>query len=88
MTIYKPLKVLARNAADLAVRIAQRKVVVAPQTVNNGTIEVPSVLADVITVTKDNMVDTVIRDGLHSFDDVYRGVPENLRPAREGLAGK
>ncbi len=88
MTIYKPLKVLARNAADLAVRIAQRKVVVAPQTVNNGTIEVPSVLADVVTVTKDNMVDTVIRDGLHSFDDVYRGVPENLRPAREGLAGK
>ena len=36
MTIYKPLKTLARNAAELAVRMAQRKVVVAPQTVNNG----------------------------------------------------
>jgi D-xylose transport system substrate-binding protein len=88
MTIYKPLKVLARDAADLAVRIAQRKVVVAPQTVNNGSIDVPSVLADVVTVTKANMVDTVISDGLHSFDDVYRGVPEGQRPARAGLAGK
>lgn len=88
MTIYKPLKVLASNAADLAVRMAQRKAVVAPQSVNNGAIDVPAVLADVVTVTRDNMVDTVIKDGLHSFDDVYRGVPENLRPAMDGLAGK
>ena len=88
MTIYKPLKTLARNAAELAVRIAQRKVVVAPQTVNNGTIDVPSVLSDVVTVTKDNIVDTVIKDGLHSFDDVYRGVPEAQRPARDRLAGQ
>ncbi len=82
MTIYKPLQSLARNAAELAVRMAERKVVVAPQTVNNGKIDVPSVLSSVVTVTRENLVETVIRDGLHSFDDVYRGVPEELRPPR------
>ena len=31
------------------------------------------------------MVDTVIKDGLHSYDDVYRGVPEGAA-ARQGRA--
>ncbi len=82
MTIYKPLHTLAKGAAELALRMAQRKVTVAKQTVNNGAIEVPSVLFDVITVAKDNIVDTVIKDGQANYDDVYRGVPEAARPPR------
>lgn len=82
MTIYKPLQSLARNAAELAVRMAEGKVIVAPQTVNNGKIDVPSVLSSVVTVTRENLVDTVIRDGQHSYDDIYRGVPDELRPPR------
>ncbi|MCC7463224.1 MAG: substrate-binding domain-containing protein [Gammaproteobacteria bacterium] len=82
MTIYKPLRTLAQGAAELAVRLASRHVVVAKQTVNNGTIDVPAVLFDVITVTRDNIVDTVVRDGLASYDEVYRGVPAARRPPR------
>ena len=82
MTIYKPLRMLAQGAAELAVRMARRQVVVARQTVNNGATDVPSALFDVVTVTRDNIVATVVRDGLASYEEVYRGVPESRRPPR------
>jgi D-xylose transport system substrate-binding protein len=82
MTIYKPLKTLARGAAELAVQVASRRIVVAKQTVDNGQVQVPAVLHDVVTVTRDNIVDTVVRDGQVTYDDVYRGIPESARPPR------
>ena len=82
MTIYKPLKTLARGAAELAVQMASRRVVVAKQTVDNGHGPVPSVLYDVVTVTRDNMLETVVRDGQATYDDVYRGIPDAQRPPR------
>lgn len=71
MTIYKPLKQLATQAAELAVKLAQRKPVIARSSVNNEKIEVPSVLLDVIAVTKDNMEETVIKDGFQKREKLY-----------------
>jgi D-xylose transport system substrate-binding protein len=82
MTIYKPLQTLAAGAAELAVRLADRRIVVAKQAVHNGQVEVPAVLYDVVTVTRDNIVDTVVRDGQASYDDVYRGIADGERPPR------
>ncbi len=82
MTIYKPLRTLASGAAELAVQMAERRVVVANQSVDNGHGQVPSVLFDVVTVTRDNMLDTVVRDGQATYDDVYRGIPDAQRPPR------
>jgi D-xylose transport system substrate-binding protein len=82
MTIYKPLATLTRGAAELAVRMGERRVVVARETTDNGYGAVPSVLFDVVTVTRDNLVETVIRDGQATYDEVYRGVPEAQRPPR------
>jgi ABC-type xylose transport system substrate-binding protein len=50
--------------------------------VDNGKVPVPAVLYDVVTVTRDNIVDTVVRDGQVSYDDVYRGIPAGERPPR------
>jgi D-xylose transport system substrate-binding protein len=72
MTIYKPLRTLAQGAAELAVKMAQGKPVIARQTVNNGSVEVPSTLFDVVTVTKENIDDTVVKDGLVKREDIYR----------------
>jgi D-xylose transport system substrate-binding protein len=72
MTIYKPLSTLARNAAEVAVKLAKRQVVVAKETVNNGSIDVPSALSEVVTVTKENMKDTIVRDGFHTQEEIYR----------------
>jgi D-xylose transport system substrate-binding protein len=86
MSIYKPLSLLAASAAELAVKIAKREVIVAKQTVNNGKVEVPALLNEVVTVTKENMVDTVIKDGFHPFEEVYRGIPEANRPPKPAAA--
>jgi D-xylose transport system substrate-binding protein len=75
MTVYKPIERLADSAIDLAMRIAGGRVVVARQTVNNGKVDVPSVLSDVVVATRDNMMDTVIRDGFHARQEVYGAAP-------------
>ena len=62
-------------------QLAARRVVVATQTVDNGQRPVPAVLFDVVTVTRDNIVDTVVRDGQVSYDDVYRGLPDSAATA-------
>jgi D-xylose transport system substrate-binding protein len=72
MTIYKPLHTLARGAADLAVKMAQGRPVVARQTVNNGAIDVPAVLFEVVTVTRENIDATVVKDGLYRREDIFR----------------
>jgi D-xylose transport system substrate-binding protein len=71
MTVYKPLKNLATKAAELAVLMAQHKPVVANSTVNNGKIDVPAVLMDVIAVDKSNMLDTIVADGFHTREEIY-----------------
>jgi D-xylose transport system substrate-binding protein len=75
MTIYKPLSQLAKQAAAVALKMARGKPVFASGRTNNGKIEVPSILLDVVIVTKDNMMDTVIKDGFHKAAEVYSGAP-------------
>ena len=75
MTVYKPLERLATSAMDLAVAMARRRVVVAKQSVYNGKVDVPAVLADVVAATRENMMDTVIRDGFLTKQEVYGGAP-------------
>ncbi|GGG91053.1 D-xylose ABC transporter substrate-binding protein [Paenibacillus radicis (ex Gao et al. 2016)] len=72
MTVYKPIKALAEKAAELAVKLAKGEDVGADKKVNNGKIDVPSILLDPIAVTKDNIDATVIADGFHSKEDVYK----------------
>ena len=71
MTIYKPIEKLATAAIESAVQIAKRRVVVAQRTVNNGKFEIPSILADVIVATRDNLEETVIKDGFHTRAEVF-----------------
>jgi D-xylose transport system substrate-binding protein len=74
MTIYKPLKVLAGNAAAAAVKLAKHEVVIAKATVNNGKLDVPAILSETMAVDKSNLEATVIKDGFHTKDEIYRGL--------------
>ncbi|HEX2734636.1 MAG TPA: substrate-binding domain-containing protein [Polyangiaceae bacterium] len=71
MTIYKPVQELAKQAADTAVALAKGKTLIATQTTDNGKIKVPTILHDVVTVTKDNIDSTLIKDGFLTHDEVY-----------------
>ena len=58
MTVYKPTKLEADAAADLAIALAKGEKPNATTTpVDNGTHKVPSVLLDPIGITKDNIKD-------------------------------
>lgn len=74
MTVYKPLKKLADEAATVAVKMAKGEKVDAPKKVNNAKIDVPSILLDPVAVNKDNVDSTVIADGFHKKEDVYKNV--------------
>lgn len=70
MTVYKPLKQLAGNAAELAVDLVKGTAPKYNAKMNNGTKEVDSVLLTPIMLTKDN-VDVVVKDGFYTHEQVY-----------------
>ena len=70
MTIYKPLKKLADYAGEVAVQIAKGGTVPHAHTLDNGFKQVPSVFKDIVVVTKDNMMETVVADGFHKAEDL------------------
>lgn len=82
MTVYKPIQDIAEKNAEVAVQLAEGKEVETEDTVNNGSTDVPFIKLDPIKVSQDNLVDTVIADGFHSFEDVYENVPEDERPEK------
>ncbi|MFL7868496.1 MAG: substrate-binding domain-containing protein [Anaerolineales bacterium] len=74
MTVYKAIKPEAEAAAQLAYDLLTNANVPADmtqgKTVNNGTIDVPSVLLTPIAVTKDNIKDTVVADNFWTVDQI------------------
>ena len=73
MTVYKPIHLIATQAAQAAVALAKGETIAeATQTVNNGKIEVPSILLTPIQVDKDNLDAVVIKDGFHTREAVYQ----------------
>jgi D-xylose transport system substrate-binding protein len=74
MTVYKAIKPEAEQAAQLAVDLVQGNEPEPPEdTVDNGMKEVPSILLTPVAVTKDNIKDTVIKDGFWSAEDICTG---------------
>ena len=65
MTVYQPIKKIAAASAELAVPLArgEKPPGIATAKTDNGKEQVPSVLIDTVVVTKDNIDDTVIKDG-------------------------
>ena len=75
-TIYLAIKQQAETSAEIAVAAAQGKDApadVVDAEVDNGAKQVPSVLLSPIAVTKDNINDTVIKDGFLTVDEICTG---------------
>ena len=80
MTIYKPIEPLAFAAVDSAIKLARKEPVETKDKINNGKIEVPAILFEPIVVDKNNVMQTVIKDGYHKMEDVYKNVPKDQWP--------
>jgi D-xylose transport system substrate-binding protein len=83
MTVYKPIRLLASKAAEVAMKLARKKPVgEATRGLSNGKIDVPSILLAPVAVDRDNLVSTVIADGYQKLEDVYRDVPMDRWPRK------
>ena len=80
-TVYKPIRVLA-EARGTGVKMAKELRL-------NMNIrfltekEVPFIRYEPVLVTKDNMMDTVIKDGFHTMEEIYRNVPRDQWPSAD-----
>lgn len=79
MTVYKPITVLAKQAAENAYAFAayrtsfpEHEGKILSDRMNNGLLDVPVIRLDPVTVTKQNMDKIIIDSGFHTREEVYR----------------
>jgi len=83
MTIYKPIVPLASGAVEAAMKLAKgEKLETVPFTVDGFEGAIPAILLEVIVVDKDNLLDTVIKDGYATYEDVFANIPADKRPPK------
>lgn len=76
MTVYKDLKFEAQDAAQIAAAVAKGDKPpssLVKDKVDNGKKQVPSVLRTPVEVTKDNIKDTIIKDGFWKVSQICTG---------------
>lgn len=76
MTVYKPVELLARRAAECAVALARGEQPEGSDVamIDNGGTEVPYVRLEPIMVTRENLDEIIINSGFHSREEVYLNV--------------
>jgi D-xylose transport system substrate-binding protein len=73
MTVYKPIHRLATRAAQVAVALATDTLPEPDRFMENGSnVPIPFYMEVPVPVFASNVDETVIRDGFHSAEDVYR----------------
>lgn len=82
MTVYKPIAPLSRRAAEAAVALARKQKIDTHAAINNGKRDVPAILLDPIAVDAASLEATVIKDGFHPREAVYKDVPKQAAPNR------
>jgi D-xylose transport system substrate-binding protein len=75
MSVYKAIKPEAETGTDMAIAAATGKAYAGQPTVqrNNGTRDVTSVMLNPVLLTKGNIKDTVIKDGVYTKDQICAG---------------
>lgn len=63
MTVYKPIRKLAEQAAEIAMKLARKEPVTSASKFKSGDIEVNSILLDPMIVELSNYEQTVVKDG-------------------------
>ena len=71
-TVYKPIPKLAGAAVEIAIQMVNGDKVQANATIPSGTLNIPSVLLDPVAVSKTNIEATVVKDGYHRKEEIYK----------------
>lgn len=72
MTVYKPIEKLADVTAKLAIQLARGERIEIHDTIYDGRFFVPYYILEPIAVDIENIEGTIIKDGFHMRDKVFR----------------
>ncbi|MFH9662163.1 sugar ABC transporter substrate-binding protein [Streptomyces sp. NPDC017248] len=76
MSVYKSYPQEAETAAQMAVALAKGESLdsIAKDKVSSTSVkDIPSVLVPVVSLTQDNIKDTVVKDGIYTLDEICAG---------------
>lgn len=82
MTIYKAIQPLAHGAVDAAIKLARGEKIATTDTIDNGRKQVPAILLEPIAVDRNNLLDTVVKDGYQTLEQICAGLPPEKCPKR------
>ncbi|MBT8361577.1 MAG: substrate-binding domain-containing protein, partial [Deltaproteobacteria bacterium] len=68
--IWKKISPLAETAAEVAITLAKGEEVKADKMLNNGFVDVPTIVTPVVLVSKDNLESTIIAEGFYTKEQV------------------
>jgi D-xylose transport system substrate-binding protein len=80
MTVYKPLGLQARLAAEAAVNLAAGAPVKNTVSISNGSKTVQAIFLSPVVVTRDNVKQTVIKDGFQNLETIQKSLPKEKWP--------
>jgi len=80
MTVYRPLGLQAKLAAEAAVNLAAGIPVKNAASISNGTKTVQAILLSPVVVTRDNVKQTVIKDGFQKLETIQKSLPKEKWP--------
>jgi D-xylose transport system substrate-binding protein len=80
MTVYKPLRSEAAVAAEATVSLAKHEAVKGAVPYSFGDKSVPAILLTPVVVTKNNVKETVIKDGFQNLETIQKSLPKEKWP--------
>ena len=85
MTVYKPIKPLAYEAAEIALALLNEQPVSADMVRHADSIVVPTILKDPLVVDQSNYKETVLSDGHASLSEVVSNLGETFEQERNKI---
>ncbi len=76
MTVYKPIERLAEVTANIAIILAKGEEPITLNSIYDGKYNVPFYILEPIAVDRNNIDETILKDGFHMRDEVYRNSGE------------
>lgn len=80
MTVYRPLGSQAALAAEAAVALAKGDAVKTTAGIPVGNSNIPAIFMALVSVTKENVRRTVIKDGFQNLDTIEKSLPKDKWP--------
>jgi D-xylose transport system substrate-binding protein len=80
MTVYKPLGSQAKQAAEAAVALAKGEAAKTAGSFTVGNKTIPAILLSPVVVTKDNVMQTIIKDGFQNLETIQNSLPKEKWP--------